>query len=1342
MADNQTTFTAQDIPVFEDFKFTPDSFQEGVRTQGLPNLTAGVVDIQSEIAPSGLFSYESLKDGTAPLLDFLPGYSDFPSGAEERQLTDEQILPLFTNVQDFGGGDDAVWLAMLEKSKRTAPKAGGMAIGAIKGAEYSSKLPIPHPVAKFGALVVGTVGGALFGDYLGSETSDFIFGEEYPVTPSLQAATNAAETLTYGVSMLGTPWALPTKEGAIGAVRFLDNWKRVTQGGPKTAAGQKGYFDPARMAELVAAEEALGTKLFTKAMAAKAPAGNLLTRFVKPDPTKGPLSMRILGGLESGIAKSGQAARTNPYATLFYETLAVGGSGVGAAGMEVAFPGSPGYRLLGEVGGAGLPPIIIKPAAAGLGNLVKGTYTAISDMLTGEAKVRFNQRMSSDAGKRLLAAMENSDEVQKNPELIDMAIRMLGEDLVGADGKPITETSLSAFFAAKGSPELARVWARIEQELGRTSDELSVASAKGREAYIQGAKNAIISASNSGDVQALQAAAFVAERLFHDTIANNLNTQIARLNAAAERVMNRPRTGGPKIDLAVKLHGLLDDQLKATKATERKLWDAVGDAELTAFVDKQGNEIDLPNFLVMLDTALDDGGVKSASKGGNSEFFRALGGINEDIADFKAFFKVDGDGAAPGALSQVNKFNEAYTASMGTSARKRFDKNFEYLGITDDATEENIDKLGQLERSLAPNKYMGPNEKKSAAEAVKLARLKREAMIAQMQPQPQTVPDGLDANPVTASRMYDIRSQLLEKAQFFRNQGKDRTAMKMERLADAVLDDLMNTPNEFGEAYNMARAYTRARNDVFTRSFLGDLQDTTQKGGLRVSPEALSDKLFAGGSNATYLRLQDIINAGKFVATQGVGDAAVTRAFSIHETLENIIRDQQRKIMDRKPVSFVNPETGETVTEEALVVNPKKLADYVESAEGQAIFRMFPQLKIDLEDAASAQRMFDALGPELKALKASPSTKAFMSVLESDTENPASAVAAALRSKKPGASMNELLALAKRNEPVIGADGTEYTPDEVMKGLRTAILDWSMTRAGGTGYAFNPRAMQDALFGTVKGADPSSGMKLSSWMLDNNVIDKEHLGMIQKALKEMINVEEAFMTGDVENVLFKKPSGAKMFQARMIGATLGARSQQAFDNLLKKMGLGGGRGMGGGMVAASEGSKQTLNLFFRMPEAARVRVMGELMQDKRALASFIQEAQTASQQEGMFKRMKSILQAFGVEQTGRRGAYVERAISEEIQEDDTVTPPSYIDAGDEVIEESSVQMPVAQPPLPTPQAAPPTTALASAAPVQTQPVAPPPVASGPVDRSRYAAMFPTDIASSMIRQQGIGSLMG
>ena len=56
-----------------------------------------------------------------------------------------------------------------------------------------------------------------------------------------------------------------------------------------------------------------------------------------------------------------------------------------------------------------------------------------------------------------------------------------------------------------------------------------------------------------------------------------------------------------------------------------------------------------------------------------------------------------------------------------------------------------------------------------------------------------------------------------------------------------------------------------------------------------------------------------------------------------------------------------------------------------------------------------------------------------------------------------------------------------------------------------------------------------------------------------------------------------------------------------------------------------------------------------------------------------------------------------------------------------------------QSPVPAQPVAQPTTTLASAT---------PPAPSGPVDRSRFAALFPNDMASGMIRQQGIGSLMG
>ena len=99
----ESVFKKEDIPVFEPFTFTPEKFKQGVKTQGLSNLTSSIVEMQSGTAPRGLFSYQTLRNGTAPLFNFLPGFENLE--AEDRKLTDEQILPLFTNVQDSSDRD-------------------------------------------------------------------------------------------------------------------------------------------------------------------------------------------------------------------------------------------------------------------------------------------------------------------------------------------------------------------------------------------------------------------------------------------------------------------------------------------------------------------------------------------------------------------------------------------------------------------------------------------------------------------------------------------------------------------------------------------------------------------------------------------------------------------------------------------------------------------------------------------------------------------------------------------------------------------------------------------------------------------------------------------------------------------------------------------------------------------------------------------------------------------------------------------------------------------------------------------------------------------------------------
>ena len=59
------------------FDFKREDFEKSILDFGLENTTAAVVDTVAEKNP-GLFSYETLKQGTAPIFDTFPGFEDRP----------------------------------------------------------------------------------------------------------------------------------------------------------------------------------------------------------------------------------------------------------------------------------------------------------------------------------------------------------------------------------------------------------------------------------------------------------------------------------------------------------------------------------------------------------------------------------------------------------------------------------------------------------------------------------------------------------------------------------------------------------------------------------------------------------------------------------------------------------------------------------------------------------------------------------------------------------------------------------------------------------------------------------------------------------------------------------------------------------------------------------------------------------------------------------------------------------------------------------------------------------------------------------------------------------------
>jgi hypothetical protein len=98
------------------YNFTALQFEELMENDGIEKTTRAVVRGSNDQMSNAYLTYESLKDGTAVLLDKLPKYEGIKP--EDRQLSDEAILNLFTNVEDYGrfdggdgGGMDSVWYA-------------------------------------------------------------------------------------------------------------------------------------------------------------------------------------------------------------------------------------------------------------------------------------------------------------------------------------------------------------------------------------------------------------------------------------------------------------------------------------------------------------------------------------------------------------------------------------------------------------------------------------------------------------------------------------------------------------------------------------------------------------------------------------------------------------------------------------------------------------------------------------------------------------------------------------------------------------------------------------------------------------------------------------------------------------------------------------------------------------------------------------------------------------------------------------------------------------------------------------------------------------------------------
>jgi len=439
------------------------------------------------------------------------------------------------------------------------------------------------------------------------------------------------------------------------------------------------------------------------------------------------------------------------------------------------------------------------------------------------------------------------------------------------------------------------------------------------------------------------------------------------------------------------------------------------------------------------------------------------------------------------------------------------------------------------------------------------------------------------------------------------------------------------------------------------------------------------------------------------------------------------LRDSLDRIVDEKIVPHPT-KPREKITR--YVVNPKKLSDLKKEPGTQELYSLIDGLEEDLATMQSAQNAVDnvltdvanVMSPQKAKLAGYTedqvdriyARKAFESILTN--ENPQQVVGEAITSQQPTLALNKLYQIVDDTNYA----NSEYTRDQAMQGLKSAVFSYALHQSnrGQTGNLPNGDALQKALFGQLDKASPNVKYSLKDFLVTKGLATEADMEEVQKAIKTLRGVEEAFATGNFESVLFKKPSLAKLFYVKVGGATLGAYLQNKMKDLL------GLPQMSGGLIAEQTGSELVQRVLLRGPESQRLKIMTEMFSNPELLQKMMQEINNKKQADALMGAVAKFFEPLA-RQTGRRLPIAIRALSEE--EDYEPSPPP------QPVSPPRAMNPPAQA-IPTPSRGP------APRPVQPPPapISAAPQPSGQVDRARFAALFPED--RDLIA--GIGSLMG
>lgn len=1064
------------------------------------------------------------------------------------------------------------------------------------------------------------------------------------------------------------------------------------------------------------------------------PASTAAMRMISPTISQLFQNVSGLSAVTKGLQISGELARRAPGSFTTSQTPGAVGAGAGAFAAETFFPGDVVARMAGETATSLLyPGRILGGAAAAASEESPGIFPFTAKFLKGS-----QEKAASNAILNTL--LEFKEDPQQLLKILSGAAPLIDP----ATGRQV---NLPIEIESGFSPGLAALSNAAARRSGRYTVERDKAYTEAEVAY----SNLIKALSNTGDPQAIQRAAEIQQEYANNLVASMITGALQRVQQTqddAVRKLSPSRQPGDMQRLfGERVNAALEDTIKAWRDAEKK---AFADADLTNVVGMADNIVDAWRKL-RTDTLIPE--------------------TEREVDPVVRNFITRVSGQEPNLeIERLYKAALARTDSQGRAIRATRDKypagpnspsvdEQTYFWVGDDlpdpedlrtaslqsleSTAELVsEKLGGL-RGRYGDDDLPPGFPQDKGPVTQLLRQYVDLLNTEMDVRKygrQLESFSPEMQPVSLNELQRFRSEMLTRAREAGAKNDFGKARIYGIMAEAALDDLgisekaLDAARQQGTPLSpqqlklqQALAISRAGNDLFTRTFAGDITETARSGEQRILPELLAYK-FLGSDNVSAQRMIQVEAA--LMNAPGVDpQAAQKRRKTVNQALDYLFRDEASKYL--KEVDVVTDPTTQA-TQKLRLFDEAGLKRFLADNAEMLNLPALRSLRNDLRNIDTANGVLRAAQTDAgKIVKDNKTDAWFSKYLGGDS--PMTAFAMAMGDpQRPETKFRQLLSVLStvptETLPGPGADNLERMRNAVRDNVLAVAQDKALRKDG----TLDVQALRNALFRPL---NPKGGPSVIDILQEPrySVVTPEFRDKMNLLLSHLDSVQAGMQFRATASTAVFPENLAEQFLLRFAGANLGAAAAGGAPSL----------------QTASFGAQLMRRAFEHIPTGKAVDLLALALEPtpegkelfRRLLQRAVDERPLTAA--GVLSPAAKAAERAAVRLVGAPIIYLpaaqtatEAGVGSPL-EDQPLMPETVYPA-------PSRAAPPPPPPAPPPaRTAPPPAPPAASPPAPRpgpRPAAPPAAAplqrqgsvTSPEDRARFAALFPGDIVSSLL----------